>query len=159
MNPRLIAPAAVVALAAAVGAYVKPWESGGQEYLTPYRDVVGVWTVCDGVTGPAAQPGRTYTSEQCRALTTDEAAKHLRGLAVCVHVPLRENEWVALGSWSFNVGVTAACKSTLVRMVNAGEKAVVWCKQLLRWNRAGGRVIRGLDRRRQAEYATCVRSA
>jgi lysozyme len=77
---------------------------------------------------------------------------HLRGVAKCIHQPLKQNEWVAIGSWTYNVGVGAACNSTLVRKINAG---VPWCAELLKWDRAGGRKVRGLTRRRQAEFEVC----
>jgi lysozyme len=149
---RLVVPAAAAAiLAAAVASYVRPWE--GNE-LTPYQDIVGVWTWCAGVT--TGDRHDDYTREECEAINRNEAARHLAGLARCIYVPLHENEWVALGSWAYNVGVSAACRSTLVRKVNAGEPATAWCPELLRWDRAGGRKVRGLTRRREAEYRTCM---
>lgn len=148
--------AGALAACLAVVAFVVPWESGGEQHLTPYQDIVGVWTVCDGVTGPDVVPGRQYSEAECNALVADAVAKHLRGLAVCIHRPLADNEWVALGSWVYNVGVPTACRSTLVRMVNAGRPAAEWCKQLLRWDYAGGRKVKGLTRRRQAEYQVCI---
>lgn len=151
-TPRLLIGAAAVSLAAIV-AFVSPWE--GRE-LVPYRDIVGVWTVCEGVTGPAVEPGRVYTDAECDALTGNAVAAHLAGVAKCIHRPLTESQWTAIGSWTYNVGVGAACGSTLVRQVNAGYPASVWCKQLLRWDYAGGKKVRGLTRRRQAEYQTCI---
>lgn len=156
MKSKVVLPAVAAAALAGLVAFVQPWESGNKKYLTPYQDVVGVWTVCDGVTGPAARPDKTYTVEQCDALSTDEIARHLRGVAVCIHQPLRENEWIAVGSWAYNVGVQAACQSTLVKLINAARPPADWCRQLLRWNRAGGREVRGLTIRRQAEYQVCI---
>lgn len=152
MKARLIAGAGVLAIAAAVAGFVGPWE--GDE-LKAYRDIVGRWTACSGVTDGVV-PGKTYTRAECDAMNRDAVAEHLAGVAKCIHRPLRENEWVAVGSWVYNVGVGAACGSTLVRQINAGQPAAVWCKQLLRWDRAGGKVVRGLTRRRQAEYRMCV---
>ena len=62
---------------------------------------------------------------------------------------------VALTSWTYNVGASAACSSTLARLANAGD----WrgaCNQLPRWNRAGGVVVRGLTNRREAEQSICL---
>lgn len=140
--------AGAVAAAAAVAGFVKPWEG---ESLTPYKDIVGVWTVCAGVTRNVEQ--RRYTQAECDGLLKDEVAIHLRGVAKCIHRELPEHQWVAIGSWTYNVGVGAACGSTLVRKINAGEP---WCAELLRWDRAGGKRVRGLTRRRQAEYEVCV---
>jgi lysozyme len=146
-----IAAGALAALLA-VAAFVAPWE--GRE-LAPYRDIVGVWTVCYGHTGNVER--RTYTPAECDALLRSDAAVALVGVSRCVALPLTEGQWVAIGSWTFNVGVSAACRSTLMRKLNAGMPASVWCKELLRWDRAGGRKVRGLTKRREAEYRECIR--
>lgn len=150
---KTIAAGGVLAVAGAVAAFIGPWEG---RKLEPYRDIVGVWTVCEGVTGPAVIPGKTYTQAECDALTTNAVAKHLRGVSICIHKPLTQGQWVAVGSWTYNVGVQAACKSTLVELINKGAGPMVWCKQLLRWDRAGGKKLRGLTRRREAEYKVCT---
>ena len=139
--------AGALAAAIAVAGFVKPWE--GRE-LTPYQDIVGVWTVCEGITRDVEQ--HRYTNKECDALLRDEVAIHLRGVSKCIHRPLPQHQWVAIGSWVYNVGVGAACGSSLVRKINAGEP---WCAELLKWDRAGGRRVSGLTRRRQAEYAMC----
>ena len=69
----------------------------------------------------------------------------------------REGARVAVVSWSYNVGTGAACRSTLVRKANAGDLYGA-CDELLRWNRAGGRVLNGLTNRRKAERAMCIRA-
>ena len=154
--PKVILGGALAA-AAGVAAFVAPWE--GRE-LDAYRDVVGVWTICEGITGPDVVRGRTATHAECDALLETAVARHLTGLAACVQVPLKENEWIALGSWVFNVGVYGACNSSLVRKVNAGVPATTWCRELLKWDkgRKNGKLvtIRGLTRRREAEFKTCL---
>jgi lysozyme len=146
---RLVVPAAAAAvLAAAVAGYVRPWE--GNE-LTPYRDIVGVWTWCGGVT--TGERKEHYTPAECDAINRAEAAHQLAAVAKCVHRPLPEGQWIALGSWSYNVGASAACRSTLMRKLNAGQP---WCAELLKWDYAGGRKVRGLTLRREAEYRTCI---
>ena len=151
MSKAKVVAAGALLAAAGVASLVKPWDGRS---LTPYRDVVGVWTVCEGITRNVEQ--RRYTHAECDALLRDEVAIHLRGLDACIQPALKENEWVAVGSLGFNAGVAAICRSTLVRMINAGRPASEWCQQILRWNRAGGRVVRGLTLRRQAEYRVCV---
>lgn len=140
--------AAVVATAALVG----PWEG---RRLSPYKDIVGVWTWCNGETAGIRKD--RYTEAECDALLYDSTAKHLRGVAKCVNVPLSQNQWIAVGSWSFNVGVRAACGSSLVRKINAGLPAAMWCRDLLKWDYAGGKRVRGLSLRRQSEYEVCVK--
>ncbi|SDQ42498.1 lysozyme [Pseudoxanthomonas sp. CF125] len=157
--PRVIAAVLAGALAAAAGtaAFVQPWE--GRE-LDAYRDVVGVWTICEGITGPDVVRGRKATPTECDALLETAVARHLTGIAACINVPLKQNEWVAVGSWAFNVGVYAACNSGLVRKINAGVPAVTWCRDLLKWDkgRKNGKLvaIRGLTNRRKAEFKTCI---
>lgn len=141
------------AITAAMVAFVAHWE--GTEY-TPYRDIVGVLTVCEGITGPHVIPGKTYTRKECDALLSGELEKHGAGLMACVTRPLTEPQRVALFSFTYNVGVGAACGSTLVRRLNAGEPASAWCPELMRWNRAGGREVAGLTNRRKAELALCL---
>lgn len=138
-------------------AFVAHWE--GTEYV-PYFDTIArppVWTVCEGITGPHVIPGKVYTRKECDALLTGHLVKHAEGLFECVKRPLTETQKVALISWTFNVGVGAACGSTLVRRLNAGEPAQAWCQELMRWNKAGGRVVNGLTNRRAAELAQCLK--
>jgi lysozyme len=135
----------------ASAALIAPWEGYSAK---PYKDLVGVVTVCFGSTHNVQQ--RTYSREECEAILRTDIGRHLNGVAQCIQHPLKENEWVAVTSWTFNVGINAACGSTLVRKINAGQPASVWCGELLRWNRAGGKVVRGLTNRRKAEYAICV---
>lgn len=141
------------AVLAAAMLIVAPWE--GRE-LVPYKDIVGVWTVCEGVTGQAVVPGRRYSDTECDQLTQDALGRHYRGVMACINRPITVNEAAAIVSWTYNVGVGAACSSTMIRMLNAGAPAMIWCQQLLRWNKAGGKVVRGLTNRRQAELKVCL---
>lgn len=142
---------AAVILAAA--AFIKPWEGTVPK---AYFDVVGVLTICTGHTGSDVYEGQRVTQARCDALLASDIGKTYTGIAGCVHRAVKPNEAVALLSISFNVGVSAICRSTLVRMVNEGQPPALWCKQILRWNRAGGREIKGLTRRREAEYKVCI---
>lgn len=141
------AAAGVIALATMV---VKPWEGVS---LTPYTDIVGVQTVCYGETNVAM---RKYTMAECDELLQSDLGRRLAELGKCIHMPLRENEFAAILSLAYNVGTSAVCKSTLVRKVNAGAAPAEFCPELLRWNRAGGREVRGLTNRRKAEMALCM---
>ena len=73
----------------------------------------------------------------------------------CVRVPVTQGEWDAYTSLAYNIGTGAFCGSTLVRTLNAGDYTGA-CKQILRWDKQKGRVLRGLTRRRQAEYQMCI---
>ena len=141
----------VLAVVLAAAAFVAPWEGLA---LRPYRDIVGVATVCYGET--RGVQNRTYTEAECAALLTQGIGQFYDGITKCIHKPLTQGQAVALTSWAYNVGLNAACGSTLVRQLNAGEPAEVWCRQLLRWDYAGGKRVRGLTRRREAEYRECI---
>ena len=79
-----------------------------------------------------------------------------RELMACIVPAITQPQYEALASWAYNVGTGAACKSTLVRKLNAGEMPSSWCPELLRWNRVQGRVVKGLTNRRQAELKVCL---
>ena len=67
-----------------------------------------------------------------------------------VEVPLSQNQFDALVSWVYNLGPTNFNSSTMLKVLNAGDYSEVG-NQMLRWNKAGGKVLEGLTRRRQAE--------
>lgn len=122
--------------------------------LRAYQDIVGVWTICDGET-KGVKPGDVATHAECDAMLARNLREFEAGLDRCLAAKIPGKTKVALLSWTYNVGVGAACGSTLVRLANAGKLAEA-CDQLLRWNRAGGRVVRGLTIRREAEREMCI---
>lgn len=145
---------AVSAVALATTALIQPWE--GRE-LKAYRDIVGVWTICDGET-KGVKPGMVVTAEWCdqRTRTRVENDYH-QPLRVCIKdfddAPL---SWrAAMISLSYNVGVGAACEATAARLA----RSKMWadsCQAMTRFNRAGGKVIRGLVLRRTNGDATRI---
>jgi GH24 family phage-related lysozyme (muramidase) len=145
-----IAGASAAAIALAM-AFIQPWE--GRE-LRAYQDIVGVWTICDGET-KGVRAGDVATPAQCDAMLAKSVRQYAAGLDACVVPQLPVKVEAALISWTYNVGVGAACGSTLVRKLNAGD-LVGACDQLLRWDRAGGRQVRGLTNRRIAERKLCL---
>lgn len=150
-----IAAAAGVVLASA-GLLSQIGQREGRE-LKPYKDIVGVLTVCDGITGPDVIPGKTYTDAECNALSLRHVEDHGAKLLQCITVRVTQGYYDALVSWAYNVGVGAACGSTLIRLLNQGEYRAA-CEQLMRWNKAGGREVRGLTLRRRQERAQCLQS-
>src|SRR5690606_15889719 len=102
-----------------------------------------------------AQIGVLRTIEECEALLSDEVRTVAARLSGCVHVEVQPHEAAALISWAYNVGTGAACGATLVRKLNAGAPAAVWCAELDRWVYAGGKRGRGLERRGAAERVVC----
>jgi len=152
LRRRTIGIAVAGGLAASI-ALVGQWEGLRTQ---AYRDVIGVWTVCYGET-KGVEPGDRYTKAECDQMLERELRAYAAGLGKCLKAELPEGAATAFLSWSYNVGTGAACKSTLVRKANAGDLFGA-CDELLRWNRAGGRVVPGLSNRRKDEHRLCVAS-
>ncbi len=79
---------------------------------------------------------------------------YANGVKQCVTVPLYQYEFGAYVSLTYNIGVNAFCKSTLVKKLNSGDYAGA-CASISNWNKAGGKVLKGLVIRREAERALC----
>jgi len=124
--------------------------------LVAYSDVVGVPTICAGITEDV-KLGDVATPEQCDQRLQADLRRRLAGLQGCIHKELTPNQWAAVLSFAYNVGVPAVCGSTLVSMINAGASPSQWCAQLDRWVYAGGQKLAGLERRRAAERELCER--
>lgn len=125
----------------------------GVEYK-PYRDVVGVLTVCHGHTGPDIIPDKTYTEAECKAMLDKDLQPFARSVERSVKVPASEYQKAALISFSYNVGVKAFESSTLLKKLNAGDSRGA-CDEMRRWNKAGGKVWKGLINRREVEREIC----
>ena len=117
--------------------------------LTAYVCPAGVLTIGYGTTA-GVTPGMTITAERAEQLLRQDIAKFERGVRDSVKVPLTENQFSALVSFAYNVGLGAFRTSTLLRLLNKGEYAQA-AEQFGRWNKAGGKVLPGLTRRRAAE--------
>jgi len=147
----------LVALVGAVAAtallsFTPAWEG---TKLSTYRDMGGVLTYCTGAT-ENAQWGKTYTPEQCRAQLDRDLERHAAGIARCVPLAsMTDGQKVAFVDAAYNIGVGAFCGSSMARRANAGDM-VGSCNALLMWNRVGGKEVRGLTRRRQAERELCL---
>jgi lysozyme len=148
MAARISPPRAVgvSVVSASMVVFVGNWE--GTRY-TPYQDIAGVWTVCTGNTHDVVRD-REYTAEECGDLLAKDLEDHGRGAFSCVKVPLNNNEQVAIVSLAFNIGINAFCRSTLVRMLNNGNRKEA-ALQFEKWAYADGHYSRGLARRRKAE--------
>ena len=124
---------------------------------TPYLDTVGVQTIGFGRTENIKQNEVTTPQRELVSVLRDLEGRKA-AIAKCVSVPLYQHELDAYMSLAYNIGTGAFCGSTLVKKVNAGDYAGA-CREILRWNRAGGRVVAGLTARRQDEYRTCMGAA
>lgn len=115
------------------------------------------WTICYGSTN-GVKPGDKRTMAECKALLVEELDVYANGIEACVKVPMPDSRLVALTSFAYNVGVKAACGSTAVRLINAGQTKA-GCDALLKWNKAAGITFPGLTRRRQKERQFCLEGA
>jgi lysozyme len=127
-------------------------------YTYAYRDVVGVKTICYGATAADhVDFNRKYTKEECQALLAKDLQKYEDSVEKCVHVAMPPHRHAAIVSFTYNVGGGALCKSSVARELNAGH-VQAGCNDLMLYNRAGGRVIKGLTTRRAAERKLCLRN-
>ena len=124
---------------------------------TPYRCAAGVWTIGYGTT--RYPDGRRVTGndaacskDQARSWLHHELDKAERVVSRYCKPHLNDQQRAALASFVYNLGAGAFRASTLRRRINSGDWDDV-PYQLSRWNKAGGRRLRGLDRRRAAEAA------
>lgn len=123
---------------------------------TPYEDVVGVLTVCQGYAGKDVVRNKKYTPAECKALLQRELASHGQGVLNCVKVPLTQYQYDAFTMFAYNVGVNGFCTSrSVLEPLNKGRYAEA-CKGMLKWVYADGKYVQGLANRRQYEYKMCM---
>jgi lysozyme len=120
--------------------------------LVAYQDQVGVWTIGYGHTGSGVASGLTITQDQAIDLLTSDVAASAAYVNAAVTVELQQNEFDALVDFVFNLGRGAFAGSTLLKNLNAGQFDAA-ATQFDLWDHAGGQVVAGLLRRRQAEQA------
>jgi lysozyme len=126
----------------------------GREYV-PYKDVVGVITVCDGHTGKDIIPNKRYSDAECDALTKADLERIAKQVNPSIKVKTTETQLAAIYSFSYNVGANAFINSTMLKKLNAGDYAGA-CDELKRWVYAGGKKWKGLMNRRDVEYEVCT---
>lgn len=125
----------------------------GVEYKA-YKDIGGVWTVCNGITGPDVIIGKVYTEVECKNLLQKHLIPYARSVERAVKVPASEYQKAALISFSFNVGVNAFERSSLLRYLNSGESKKA-CDALRQWVYVDKKKIPGLMNRREVEREIC----
>jgi lysozyme len=132
--------------------------------LRVYNDAAGLPTIGVGhlltkselmsgkitIAGVPVQYANGLTQQQAEQLLAQDLDPTEAAVNNGVKVALSQNQFDALTSFTFNVGAAAFTGSTLLRLLNQGQYAQV-PDQLMRWTRAGGRVVQGLVNRRQNE--------
>lgn len=121
---------------------------------TTYLDIVGIPTIGFGTT-EGVKTGQKIDPVAALQRKLSDVQKFESAVKQCVKVPLHQHEYDAFLSLSYNIGAGAFCKSMLVKKLNAEDYDGA-CKEILRWDRAGGKQVRGLTLRRQKEYQKCI---
>lgn len=123
------------------------------ESFTAYKDAVGKWTI--GI-GHLILPNETHllkrpiTRDESHQLFVKDSAHAMAAVKRMVKAPINANMLAALTSFAFNVGVGNLAISTLLKKLNAKDYSGA-ANEFLKWNKAGGKVLAGLDLRRKAE--------
>lgn len=119
-----------------------------------YLDPIGIPTICYGYI-QGVQIGDKKTESECKDLLNAETMKFMQGVRRAVKTDISAEELAAYTSFSYNVGLDAFRRSTLLRRLNAGDREGA-CNQLTRWVYAGGRKLQGLVNRREDERKLCL---
>lgn len=122
--------------------------------LTAYQDSVGVWTIGYGWTRPVdgkpIESGMTIDQATADRLLKTGLVGYENDVLNLVKVKLTQNQFDALVSFTYNLGAHALSTSTLLKKLNAGDYSGA-ADEFLRWDKAGGKVLPGLVKRREAE--------
>ena len=121
----------------------------------PYLCSAGVPTIGYGTTRYPNEIKVKLSDAQITQLQAEYFLRHdiicvENGVTSLVKVPLKQNQFDALVSFAYNVGISAFGNSTLLKLLNAGDIDGA-SKQFERWNKAGGKIVDGLINRREAE--------
>lgn len=119
--------------------------------LSAYKCPADVWTIGYGTTAGVKQ-GQTITKERAEELLREDVRRFEDQVLRLVKMPLTQGQFDALTSFVYNLGAGNLSNSTLLRLLNAGDYDGA-AAQFERWNKAGGKVLAGLIRRRAAERA------
>ena len=117
--------------------------------LKAYRCPADVLTIGYGITKNVTED-MEITQQEADEMLNEEITEYEEYVNNMVKVPLEQNQFDALCSWVYNLGPTNLEKSTLLKLLNAGDYHLI-PSQIRRWNKAGGETLTGLIRRREAE--------
>jgi len=120
--------------------------------LTAYECAAGVWTIGWGHTGKDAVPGKTITKDRAEQILRIDVRRFEDAVNLLITVPLNQQQFDALVSFTFNCGVGALEESTLRKRLNKGEDPnTVAREELPKWVKAGSKTLPGLVERREKE--------
>lgn len=131
---------------------------GSDGLVYAYHDAIGFPTIGYGrllsrVAFEDLSKYKPITKDDAEVLLRQDLDKFARSVTNMLQVKVTDNQFGALVSLCFNIGAGNLKSSTLIRMLNRGDDLVDVADQFLRWNKAGGRILKGLTRRRVAERA------
>jgi len=145
---RTLATSLVASASVIVGIAVNEGYSG-----TAYKDTAGIATIGFGQ-ADGTKLGDTTNPVRALVKLEQSVDEHAKGMVACIHVPISQGEYDAYLDFSYNVGVFAFCTSTLNKKLNAKDYSGA-CAELLKWNKADGKVSNGLIARRKQEFDKC----
>lgn len=121
---------------------------------TVYLDPVGIPTVCVGHTATVTRKdvGKTFSDVECQELLRSDTRHAQAVVRSQIKALITQGQYDALVSFCFNVGTSACKASTLFKKINAGQCQAAGL-EFAKWNKAQGRVLRGLTLRRAREAA------
>lgn len=151
MMARVQVASLVLAASTLVGIAVN--EGYKDEAYIPVRGDVP--TIGFGTTAGVKMGDKTTPERSLVRLLDEIEGVYAAGVRRCVAVPLYQHEYEAYVSLAYNIGVSAFCGSTLVKLLNQ-ERYSEACTQIKRWDRFHGKPLRGLTIRREAEYKKCM---
>lgn len=117
--------------------------------LKAYKCPANVWTIGYGHT-QGVREGDKITNEEAEMMLIEDLNAIARQVARYINMPVSEGQFIALLSFAFNCGVNALARSSILRYLNQGEINRA-ADSFLLWNKAGGKVMAGLVKRREAE--------
>ena len=123
--------------------------------LSAYQCPAGIWTIGIGSThygdGTPVTKNRTLPTEKAAIALLAATIGQYEKAVNAMGVELTQNEFDALVCLCYNIGAGNFLKSTLVKMLKAGDDKAEISQEFLRWDKAGGKPLAGLTRRRNAE--------
>lgn len=122
--------------------------------LMAYQDPTGIWTIGYGWTQPINHvpigQGMIITQSTAESLLLSGLVRYEKGITDLVTVPINQNQFDALVDFAWNLGIKSLACSSLLRKLNDGSYTKA-ADEFLKWNKAGGKVMPGLVKRRTTE--------
>lgn len=127
---------------------IKKWEGCS---LKSYKDMIGIWTIGYGQTGDDIKEGLEITQEKADIWLLNKLYELSFQLDKAMKVSVSDNQFCALLSLIYNIGIGNFRRSSLLSKLNDGADFDDIAEEFLKWNRAGGHLVEGLTNRRKEE--------